>query len=147
VASAVGRALLVFLLTAAVPAWPQSKPPSGEDPSDLINSLLAGLLGFSDMGESELSAEVAEVGGVPFKTQVAVEYMGKDQLARYLKELFDAEYPVAEAEADQRTLLAFDLLPPGTDLRSLRAKVLEENVVGFYDERPDKRRLYVVSED
>ena len=30
---------------------------------------------------------------------------------------------------------------------SLRARVLEENVAGFYDERPSKRRLYAVSED
>ena len=33
------------------------------------------------------------------------------------------------------------------DLRALRARVLEDNVVGFYDERPGKRRLYAVSDD
>ena len=140
-------AALALLLLCAVPGWSQRPPPSDPDPSELVNSLLAGLLGFGEMGESELAAEVASVGGVPFKTPVALEYMGKEQLARYLKELFDAEYPPAEAEADRRTLRAFDLLPAGTDLRALRARVLEENVVGFYDERPEKRRLYVVSED
>ena len=141
------RALLALLLLGSVPAWPQSKPTSGEDPTELVNSLLAGLLGFGEMEESELQAEVAEVGGVPFKTPVTVEYMGHEQLTRYLQEMFDAEYPPAEAEADRRTLVAFGLLPPVTDLRTLRARVLEENVVGFYDERPEKRRLYVVSED
>ncbi len=146
-ARSAGRALLALLLLGSVPAWSQTKPASGEDPTELVNSLLAGLLGFGEMGESELQAEVAEVGGVAFKTPVFVEYMGREQLARYLKEMFDAEYPPAEAEADRRTLLAFDLLPPGTDLRTLRARVLLENVVGFYDERPEKRRLYVVSED
>ena len=140
-------AALALLLLFAVPGWPQSPPPRGSDPAELVNSLLEGLLGFGEMGESELQAEVASVGGVPFKAPVALEYMGKEQLARYLKELFDAEYPPAEAEADRRTLLAFDLLPATTDLRALRAQVLEDNVVGFYDERPEKRRLYVVSED
>ena len=140
-------AAVAFLLFLAVPGWSQSPPPSGSDPAELVNSLLAGLLGFAEMGESELQAEVVSVGGVPFKTPVALEYMSKEQLARYLKELFDAEYPRAEAEADRRTLLAFDLLPAAIDLRALRASVLEENVVGFYDERPEKRRLYVVSED
>ena len=140
-------ATVFLLLFSGGVAWSQTPPPSEPDPSDLVNSLLAGLLGFGEMGESELQAEVASVGGVPFKTPVPLEYMGKEQLARYLKDLFDAEYPAAEAEADRRTLRAFDLLPAGTDLRALRARVLEENVVGFYDERPDKRRLYVVSED
>ena len=144
-----GRRFAAFmaLLLCAGPGWSQSPARSDPDPAELVNSLLEGLLGFGEMGESELQAEVASVGGVPFKTPVALEYMGKKQLARYLGDLFDAEYPPAEAEADRRTLVAFDLLPPGTDLRALRARVLEENVVGFYDERPEKRRLYVVSED
>ena len=37
------------------------------------------------------------------------------------------------------------LLPEGADLRVLRAKILEENIIGFYDERPGKKRLYAVS--
>ena len=44
-------------------------------------------------------------------------------------------------------LIALDLLPAGTDLRAVRARVLEENIAGFYDERPGKKRLYAVSED
>jgi hypothetical protein len=38
-------------------------------------------------------------------------------------------------------------LSPQTDLRDLRARVLEENIAGFYDERPGKKRLYAVSDD
>jgi hypothetical protein len=138
-------ALLALLLVAPVPGSAQ-KPPS-EDPAELVNTLLSGLLGFGEASEDELSAEVAEAGGVPFKTPVRLEYMGKDELKRYVADLFEAEYPIADAEADRRTLTAFDLLAPGTDLRAIRARVLEENVVGFYDERPDRRRLYVVSAD
>jgi hypothetical protein len=50
-----------------------------------------------------------------------------------------------QADADARTLTAFGLLDPGTDLRRLRQKILEENIAGFYDDRPGRKRLYAVS--
>ena len=34
---------------------------------DLINGLLAGLLGFKELSPAELQHEVAEIGGVPFQ--------------------------------------------------------------------------------
>jgi hypothetical protein len=61
--------------------------------------------------------------------------------------LLDEEYPEARAQADARTLIAFDLLSPETNLRELRKRLLLENVAGFYDERPGKKRLYAVSTD
>ena len=128
-------------------------PPSGGDKgaaaevADLVNSLLGGLLGGGEVTGERLQEEVAEAGGLPFREKVEVAFLGREELAAYLRELFDAEYPVALARVDERLLQAFDLLPPDTDLRALRARVLEENVAGFYDERPGKRRLYAVSED
>ena len=117
------------------------------DVTDLVNALLGGLLGGAEVTGERLQEEVAEAGGLPFREKVPVAFLGREELGAYLRELFDAEYPVALARADERLLQAFDLLPPGTDLRALRARVLEENVAGFYDERPGKRRLYAVSED
>ena len=117
------------------------------DVTDLVNSLLGGLLGGGDVTGERLQEEVAEAGGLPFRENVKVAFLGREELGAYLRELFDDEYPVALARTDERLLQAFDLLPPGTDLRALRARVLEENVAGFYDERPGKRRLYAVSED
>ena len=61
--------------------------------------------------------------------------------------MFDDEYPEDKARIDQRALGALGLLPPGLDLRRLRADLLEQNIAGFYDERPGKKRLYAVSED
>jgi hypothetical protein len=133
------------MLLLAVPLRAQEPPPV--DPSDLINTLLGGLLGFKDMTGPELQTEVAEVGGVPFRSDVPLRYLTRAELSRYLKEVLDDEYPVAQARADQKTLVAFGLLAPGTDLRSVRARLLEENVAGFYDERPGKKQLYAVSED
>jgi hypothetical protein len=128
----------------ALPAAAAEDPPS-PDPTDLINALLAGLMGFTDMTGAELQTQVAAVGGIPFRAEVPLEYMTRADLGKYLKELLDTEYPAARAEADQRTLQAFFLLPEGADLRGLRAKILEENIIGFYDERPGKKRLYAVS--
>jgi hypothetical protein len=78
---------------------------------------------------------------------VALRYLTRTELARYLKEVLDDEYPERQARADQKTLVAFGLLTAGTDLRALRARLLEDNVAGFYDERPGRKQLYAVSED
>ncbi len=148
-----GRALAPLLLAAClcVPASAQTPPAGSERPggevADLVNALLGSLMGGGIVTGESLQAEVAEAGGIPFRRDVPVAFLGRAELIAYLKELIDAEYPAAQARADERLLLAFDMLPAGTDLRSLRARLLEDNVAGFYDERPDRRKLYAVSED
>lgn len=134
--------LAVALL--ATGAVAQEPPP---DPADLINGLLAGLMGFKEVSAAELQADVADVGGVPFKASVPVDFITPAQLSAYLKEVLDDEYPHRRADADARLLIALDLLPPGTSLRDLRARLLEDNVAGFYDERPGRKKLFAVSED
>lgn len=143
----VGLALAGLLLSAG--AFAQAPPEKGptEQVTDLVNALLGGLLGGGEVTGERLQEEVAEAGGLPFRQDVPVDFLKREELAAYLRELFDAEYTVEQARADERLLRALDLLPPGTDLRALRARVLEDNVAGFYDERPGKRRLYAVSED
>ena len=94
-----------------------------------------------------LQKEVEDAGGVPFKRDVPIAFLSRAELSSFLTKLFDDEYPASLARADERLLLAFDLLPEGTDLRALRARVLEENIVGFYDDRPEQRRLYAVSDE
>jgi hypothetical protein len=128
---------------------PQTPPDKGatQDVTDLVNALLGGLMGATDVTGDKLQEEVAEAGAIPFRQPVPVDFIRRDELSAYLKDLFDAEYTEEQARVDERVLRAFDLLPAGTDLRALRARVLEENVAGFYDERPSKRRLYAVSED
>jgi hypothetical protein len=137
--------LLAGGLLWATPVRAQEPPPA--DPTDLVNTLLSGLLGFRDLTGPELQKEIGDAGGIPFKADVPVAFMTRPELSRYLKELLDTEYPESRARVDQRTLVAFDLLSRETDLRALRAKVLEDNIAGFYDERPGKKRLYAVSDD
>jgi hypothetical protein len=143
---------LVLAVLLAAGAQAQTPPSRGEkapaaEVSDLVNALLGGLLGGAEVTGPQLQEEVAEAGGLPFRKDVPLAFLRRDELATYLRELFDAEYTPEQARSDERLLRAFDLLPRGTDLRAVRAQVLEDNVAGFYDERPGRRRLYAVSED
>jgi len=142
---------LLLLGLSAVPlaAQPASAPkeePSQADAAELVNALLGGLMGGA-VDAKTLQKEVEEAGGIPFKQDVPIAFLPRGELSSYLAKLFDDEYPAAQARVDERLLQAFDLLPDGTDLRALRAHVLEQNIVGFYDDRPEQRRLYAVSEE
>jgi hypothetical protein len=143
-----GRALVAALLAALLgpsPARSGQDPPA--DPSELVNALLGGLLGFRPASEDELRSDVETIGGVPFLWSVPFDYMTRHEVTRYIDALLDDEYPAERARVDERTLRALDLLPAGTDLRAVRRQLLLENVVGFYDDRPGQRRLYTVSAD
>src|SRR5205814_1434801 len=98
-----------------------------------------------EMSAADLARRVEEVGGVPFIRPVGVDYLTHDELRAYLREVVDAEYPREKAEPEARLLRALDLIDPGLDLRAERLRLMEQNVAGFYDERPDHRRLFVVS--
>jgi hypothetical protein len=147
------RTLLSLLLASGLAAVAVAQTPptgaerTGSEVADLVNALLGSLMGGGEVTGERLQAEVAEAGGIPFRRDVPVAFLGRAELVAYLRELIDAEYPVSQARTDERLLRAFDLLPASTDLRALRARLLEDNVAGFYDERPDRRRLYAVSED
>ncbi len=136
-----------LLATTVAAGVAPGQDPAPEDPSEVLNALLSGLLGFKDLTGPELQKEVAEAGGIPFKADVPVNFMSRTELALYLRQVFDEEYPPAKARADERLLTAFGLLDPGVDLRALRARVLEENIAGFYDDRPGHKRLFTVSSD
>lgn len=139
------RAAGLLLVCAAAGIGAQERP--SHEAAELVNALLGGLLGLEPISEQELQRQVAEAGGIPFKQEVAVDFLSSEQMARYFEQVFDDEYPQERAAADQRMLVALDLLPAGADLRSIRAQLMRDNVVGFYDERPGKKRLFAVSAD
>jgi hypothetical protein len=139
--------VIALLLTAVLATAPPAAPQTPPEVAELINTLLASLGGFRDLTPRELQNEVAEAGGVPFRSDVPLDFLSRAALASYLQEVLDSEYPPGRAAADERTLVALDLLPPRSELRRLRARLLEDNVAGFYDERPGRKRLYAISDD
>lgn len=139
--------MIGLLLAAVLAVAPARATQAPSDMSDLLNTLLASLGGFREITGAELQKEVADAGGVPFRSDVPLDFLSRRALSTYLQDVLDTEYPPEKAAADQRTLVALDLLPVRTDLRALRARLLEENVAGFYDERPGRKRLFAVSDD
>jgi hypothetical protein len=107
--------------------------------------MLGQLLGLPEVSPEELKRKVEEVGQLRFRRNVPVDFMTREELSRYIRELFDSEYPPDVAEREERVLRALGFLDPGQDLRSIRARVLNENIAGFYDERPHVKRLFAIS--
>ena len=103
------------------------------------------LLGLPPVSPDELKQRVADIGKISFQKDVPVNFMSRDELARYIRDLFDEEYPLDYAEREERMLRGFGLLTEGQDLRATREKVLGENVAGFYDERPGVKKLFAIS--
>ena len=106
---------------------------------------LGALLGLPPIGPEELERKVEEIGGLRFKRDVPVSYMTRAELARYIRELFEEEYPEELAKREERALRAFGFLEDGQDLRKIREAVLNENIAGFYDERPGVKKLFAIS--
>ncbi len=134
-----GSCLLASSL--AVAAAPQMSEAEMSEALDRIGDLL----GLPPVSSDELKRRVVDVGKLPFQREVPVNFMSRDELARYIRELFDEEYPVDFAEREERMLRGFGFLQEGQDLRTIREEVLGENVAGFYDERPSVKKLFAIS--
>ena len=97
----------------------------------------AGLLGFKEITRPGAAGggRGGGRGDVPLAGAPRLPDPGRP--GPYLKEVLDDEYPPARAPGgpaharSPRTCCR-----RGTDLRAVRARVLEENIAGFYDERP-----------
>jgi hypothetical protein len=135
------------ILTAALLAssLASSAPQLSEAEMSEALDRIGALLGLPPVSPAELKKRVAEVGKLPFQKEVPVNFMSRDELARYIRELFDEEYPLDFAEREERMLRGFGFLKEGQDLRTIREKVLGENVAGFYDERPSVKKLFAIS--
>ena len=106
---------------------------------------LAVMLGLGPVEADELARRVEEIGELSFRTKVPIDFMSREELARYIHELFEEEYPVDYAEREERALRAFGFLDDHEDLREIRERVLNENIAGFYDERPGVKKLFAIS--
>ena len=120
--------------------------PPAPDANDLLDALLAGLGGFQELTPVELEKEVADLGGVPFRSSGDLRVPGPTG-ARALRPR--AARPGVPAGAGPgRRAHAGRLRPAGRrdgPARDARASLLEDNVAGFYDKRPGRKRLYAIS--
>ena len=102
-------------------------------------------LGLPPVAPAELKQRVETVGELKFRSDVPIDFMTREDLAAYIRELFEEDYPPEFAEREERMLRGFGFLDAAADLRGVRERVLNENVAGFYDERPGVRKLFAIS--
>jgi len=139
------RMILAVLLTLFSLAGGSAAQQMDEDQMAAALDQLGRLLGLAPVEPAELSRKVEEIGELRFRQTVPIDFMSREELAQYLRELFDEEYPIEFAEREERALRGFGFLEDGQDLRTIREKVLNENIAGFYDERPGVKKLFAIS--
>lgn len=93
----------------------------------------------------EIAAEVSDIRGLPIEQEVIEDFLPREELQAQLLDDFEDEYPEAEREADQRLLVAFGLIPEGTDLGQLYLDLYTEQIAGYYD--PEANELFVIAGD
>ena len=139
------RILLGLLLTLFSFAGASAAQQMDEDQMAAALDQLGRLLGLAPVEPAELSQKVEKIGELRFRQTVPIDFMSREELTQYLRELFDEEYPIEFAEREERALRGFGFLEDGQDLRTIREKVLNENIAGFYDERPGVKKLFTIS--
>ena len=107
--------------------------------------LIAMRYGLGPMDPGVLKGKVEAIGGIEFELEVPIDFMSRKELALYIQKLIEEEYPRKVALRDKRVLQFFGFLRKEDDLRKIRERVLNENVAGFYDERPGVKKLFAIS--
>ena len=79
-----------------------------------------------------------------FLFPVQADFLERADLSAKLLEIFQKEMPDEELLKQQKTMVAFGLLPPDLDLKKTMLDLLTEQIAGFYD--PDTKRLYLIRE-
>jgi hypothetical protein len=85
--------------------------------------------------------QVERIRGLDFTEPVDVEFVPPEESAARVRDLFLDEYTTAIGDTESRVLAALGAVPPGTDIRELRADLLGQQVAGFYD--PETGELVV----
>jgi hypothetical protein len=102
------------------------------------------------VGDGPYAREVAEAiprieqaTGLKFKTPPKVEVRTKEQVRDFLIRKFDEATPAAELGGEESAYKLLGLIPDSLELRPFFLRVLNEQVVGYYD--PAAKTLYVVN--
>ncbi|HEX7981467.1 MAG TPA: hypothetical protein VF461_22845 [Gemmatimonadaceae bacterium] len=106
--------------------------------------------GSDAAGKGPYAREVAEAipriekaTGLKFKTPPKIEVRTKEQVRDYLLEKFNEETPASELAGEEKAYKQLGLIPDTMNLRAFLLRILQEQVVGYYD--PATKTLYVVN--
>ena len=121
-----------FSTHAAEPAQPESSTPAAPDP-----------VAFA----AEISKEVADIRGLPFKRSVGVEIQSQEAFGKYLDKNLDEAVPEALVRHYGKIVRKLGLYrgPEIADFRTVMKGVMTSQAGAYYD--PQQQRFYVLLED
>lgn len=86
--------------------------------------------------------EMQDIRQLELLEPLDISVQNRDDLREMLLDSFD-DYSPAEQDRDQRVMILFGLIEPGTDLVQLQLDLLGEQIAGYYD--PETKAMVVVS--
>lgn len=109
-------------------------------------ALLAGGGGAFAAQQSEydrISEEVAQIRGLELREPLNISTKDRDELRSWLVDSIEQDYPEEDRVRDERVMILFGFIEPGTNLAELQINLLGEQIAGYYD--PETNEMVVVS--
>jgi len=89
--------------------------------------------------------DVSGLRGLQPRTQVPLRFLDQAALQRYFVDRFNQDYLTSERESDQKLLETLGLVSKGESVSQLLLDVLQEQVIGVYNQ--DDKIMYLVTSD
>jgi hypothetical protein len=90
-----------------------------------------------------ISGEMAGLRNLELLHPLDISTQNRDELRQWLVDSIEQDFPEVVQERDQRVMVVFGLIEPGTDLGQLELDLLGEQIAGYYD--PETGEMVVVS--
>ncbi len=121
-------AALLFFLSVAFTGGCGDAPAAGDGPyADLV---------------AEFVPRIEKEMGLPFKTPPKIEQRTKEQVAVFVRKQLESERGKAQVAGQEAVYKLLGMIPDTLNLGALLQRLLEEQIVGYYD--PVTKVLYVV---
>lgn len=101
----------------------------------LLECLGSPLSGTGEAGTTvgAIAEQVEELRELEFARTVEPTFLNDQEMTERVRQLFLEDYTPEIADLEQRMLTTLGAIPPGTDLRQVRADTIGQQVAGFYD--------------
>lgn len=96
---------------------------------------------YADM-VADFVPKIEHTMGLPFKTPPKLEKRSKDEVAKFVRAQLESERGKSQIAGQQAAYRLLGVIPDTMNLGALLQKLLEEQIVGYYD--PATKVLYVV---
>jgi hypothetical protein len=92
----------------------------------------------------QIEDDVAGLRGLQPKRDVTLRFLDQNALKGFLANRFNNDYLPSERESDQKLLTRLGLIGPNEDVSQTLIDILQEQVIGVYNE--DDKVMYIVSD-